>query len=144
SQSQDEPKTQMQFSSENPYISEMVLESTDKSFTETQKMLQPVTETTMAETIQTGEFNPTEATAETNEMETTKNEPEATNISTNNDLATDMETDFISYKEINNNDEKEFALVTSRKGKYKNKTKKGGYSSFTRVNKTDKENNPQR
>ncbi|CAG8821548.1 6475_t:CDS:1, partial [Racocetra persica] len=71
-------------------------------------------------------------------METTKNKPEATNISTNNDLATDMETDFISHKEINNNDKKEFILVTSRKEKYKNKTKKGGYSPFTIVNKTER------
>ncbi|CAG8621205.1 31933_t:CDS:2, partial [Racocetra persica] len=133
SQSHDESKTQMQFSSENPYILEIVLENTNKSSTETQKTPQP-----------TGEFNPTEATAETNEIETTENEPETTNISTNNDLATDMETDFISHKEMNNNDEKEFTLITSRKGKYKNKTKKGGYSLFTRVNKTDKENNPQR
>ncbi|CAG8637712.1 13929_t:CDS:2, partial [Racocetra persica] len=120
------------------------LESTDKSSTEIQEILQPVTETTRTETIQTGEFNPTEATAETNEMETTENKPEATNISTNNDLATDIETDFISHKKINNNNEKEFTLITSRKGKYKNKTKKGGYSPFTRVNKADKKNNPQR
>ncbi|CAG8807610.1 12217_t:CDS:2, partial [Racocetra persica] len=84
--SQDESKTQMQFSPENPYVSEIVLENTDKSSTEIQEIFQPVTETTMAETIQTGEFNPTEAMAETNEMETTENEPEATNISTNNDL----------------------------------------------------------
>ncbi|CAG8803545.1 26844_t:CDS:1, partial [Racocetra persica] len=144
SQSQEEPKTQLQFSSENLYVSEMVLESTDKSFTETQKILQPVTKTTMAETIQTEEFNPTEATAETNEIETTENKLEATNISTNENLATDIETDFISHKEMNNNDEKEFTLVISRKGKYKNKTKKEGYSPFTRVNKADKENNSQR
>ncbi|CAG8822067.1 6144_t:CDS:1, partial [Racocetra persica] len=144
SQSQDELKAQMQFSPENPYVSEIVLESTDKSSTETQEILQPVTETTMAKTIQTEEFNPTEATAKTNEIETTKNKPEATNISTNDDLATDMETDFIGHKEMNNNNEKEFTLVTSRKGKYKSKTKKGGYSLFTKVNKADKENNPQR
>ncbi|CAG8811793.1 20803_t:CDS:1, partial [Racocetra persica] len=96
----------MQFSSENPYVSDIVLESTDKSSTEIQEILQPVIETTMAETIQTGEFNPTEAMAETNEMETTENKPEAINISTNDDLATDIETDFISHKEINNNAEK--------------------------------------
>ncbi|CAG8822066.1 6143_t:CDS:2, partial [Racocetra persica] len=41
SQSQDELKAQMQFSPENPYVSEIVLESTDKSSTETQEILQP-------------------------------------------------------------------------------------------------------
>ncbi|CAG8748999.1 32319_t:CDS:2, partial [Racocetra persica] len=112
SQSQKEPKIQMQFSPENPYVSEMVLESTDKSFTETQEILQLVTETTMTETIQTEEFNLTEAIAETNEMKITETKLEATNISTNEDLATDMETDFISHKEMNNNDKKEFTLVT--------------------------------
>ncbi|CAG8840892.1 7591_t:CDS:1, partial [Racocetra persica] len=48
----------------------------------------------------------------------------ATNISTNNDLATDIKTDFIAHNEKNNKDEKEFTLVTSRKGKYKTRPRK--------------------
>ncbi|CAG8750547.1 10602_t:CDS:1, partial [Racocetra persica] len=136
-------EAQTQFSPENPYISEIIQEKTNEINTETQIISQSPIETTSSETSQTEEHELTDTKTETNKMETTENEPEAADISANNATTTDIEIKIISNNEKNNKDEREFTLVISRKGKYKNKVKKASFSPLTRVNKVNKENNSQ-
>ncbi|CAG8746124.1 17263_t:CDS:1, partial [Racocetra persica] len=137
-------EAQTQFSPENPYISEMILEKTNEINTETQITPQFPIETTSSETSQTEEHELTDTKTETNEMKTMENEPEAADTSANNATTTDVEMEITSKNEKNNKDEREFTLVTSRKGKYKNKVKKASFSPLTRVNKVNKKNNSQR